>query len=118
MIARCGRGRPARILRPHNLLVRPTGSGGDRLWLTDEGEPLTYWGAQAIFRRAKRKSGVARLHAHLLRHTFAQGALKKGAPRAEVQDMLGHRTDAMTRRYTGTAREQAAARNMARYGAL
>jgi integrase len=90
----------------------------DRLWVTDEGEPFTYYGAQAVFRRIKARSGVRRVHAHLLRHTFAQVALEKGAPRAEVQDMLGHRTDAMTRRYTGTAREQAAARNMARYGAL
>ncbi|HEY3079236.1 MAG TPA: tyrosine-type recombinase/integrase [Chloroflexota bacterium] len=90
----------------------------DQLWVTDEGAPLGYWGAQSVFRRLKRRSGLPHVHAHLFRHTFAQTALKKGAPRAEVQDMLGHRTDAMTRRYTGTAREQAAARNMARYGAL
>ncbi len=47
-------------------------------------KPFTYYGAQAIFRRIKARSGVQRVHAHLLRHTFAQVALEKGAPRAET----------------------------------
>ena len=58
---------------------------------------------------------IARLHAHLCRHTFGQTALQKGAKRAAVQDMLGHTTDLMTRRYTSTAREQTAAAMMPRY---
>jgi hypothetical protein len=32
-----------------------------------------------------------------------------------VQDILGHTTDVMTRRYTSTAREQTAAAMMPRY---
>jgi integrase len=55
------------------------------------------------------------LHAHLCRHTVAQNALLKGAGRAEVQDILGHQTDAMARRYAGTARQIVAAKNMAKY---
>ena len=51
---------------------------------------------------------MTRLHAHLCRHTFGQVALAKGAERAAVQDMLGHETDAMTRRYTQEARKQTA----------
>lgn len=85
------------------------------LWTTDEGTPLTYWGAQSIFRRMKRKAGMPRLHAHLLRHTFGQGAIKLGADRALVQDMLGHATDAMTRRYTKAIREADAAAKMPQF---
>jgi len=40
------------------------------------------------------------------------------AERALVQDMLGHKTDLMTRRYTGDARKTTAAKAMARYGAV
>jgi integrase/recombinase XerD len=90
----------------------------DRLWVTDAGAPLTYWGAQAMIRRLQRRSGVKRFHAHLCRHMVAQNALLKGAGRAEVQDILGHATDAMARRYAGTARQVVAAQNMAKYAVV
>jgi site-specific recombinase XerD len=96
------------------LRVRPRTESG-RLWLTEAGEPLSYWGGQSVFQRIKKRSGVTRMHAHLLRHTFAQGALTKGAERAAVQDMLGHTTDVMTRRYTGAIRQQTAAARMPQY---
>jgi integrase len=38
----------------------------------------------SIFRRLKERSGVKKVHAHLLRHTFAQHALLKGAERQAV----------------------------------
>jgi len=85
------------------------------LWTTDDGTPLSYDGAMSLFRRLKKKSGVRRLHAHLLRHTFGQIAIEDGAAPAQVQDMLGHDTDAMTRRYTRDARAKAAAALMPRY---
>lgn len=57
-------------------------------------------------------------NAHLLRHSFAQHALQAGAERAAVMDMLGHRTDAMARRYAGTIRQETAARMMPQYSPL
>ncbi len=99
------------------LKVR-SGRESGKLWLTAEGEPLSYWGGQSVFRRLKGRSGVTKLHAHLLRHTFAQVALTKGAERAAVQDMLGHRTDAMSRRYAGSVRAETAARMMPEYSPL
>jgi site-specific recombinase XerD len=63
----------------------------------------------------KVRSGVERIHSHLFRHNFAQVALEKGAERAAVQDMLGHKTDMMSRRYAGAVRQQTAARMMPRY---
>lgn len=100
------------------LKVRPSRATSGRVWLTVDGEALSYWGGQSVFRRLKVRSGVAQLHAHLLRHTFAQVALEKGAERAAVQDMLGHRSDAMARRYAGTVRAQTAARMMPEYAPI
>lgn len=89
----------------------------DRLWLTEDGRPLSYQGGQHIFRRVSLRVGT-RVHAHLFRHTFAQHALEAGAGAAEVQDMLGHKTDAMTRRYTGNVRKRRAAQLMPQYSPI
>jgi site-specific recombinase XerD len=100
------------------LRERPTDAPTEHLWLTEDGRPLSYWGGQSIFRRLKVRSGVARVHSHLLRHNFAQVALEKGAERAAVQDMLGHKTDAMSRRYAGGVRQRTAARMMPKYSPI
>lgn len=100
------------------LRDRPRKVVSNRVWLTAEGNPLSFWGAQSIFRRLKKRSGIGRIHAHLLRHHFAQVALEKGAERAAVQDMLGHKSDAMTRRYAGSVRQQTAAKMMPQFSPL
>jgi site-specific recombinase XerD len=97
------------------LRIRRAQEGVTALWTTAEGTPLTYWGGQSFFKRLKARSGVKRVHAHLLRHTAGQGALLKGATPGEVQEMLGHKTKAMTDRYTRTVKAQVAAANMPRY---
>lgn len=86
----------------------------DALWTTAEGEPLTFWGVQGVFRRLRKRTGL-NVHTHLLRHTFAQAAIERGAERAAVQDMLGHETDAMTRRYARLARTRTAATMMPKF---
>ncbi|HEY2946891.1 MAG TPA: tyrosine-type recombinase/integrase [Micromonosporaceae bacterium] len=95
------------------LTSRPE-ADSDQFWLREDGLPLTYWGGMLVFRRVKARSGVTRLHAHVRRHTFAQIALQKGAERAMVQDMMGHRTDRMARRYAGTIRQETATAAMPR----
>ena len=94
------------------LRLRTPKVEGDPMWLTAAGKRFGYWGATSLFRRLQRTCGIPRLHAHLLRHTFAQTALLKGADRGAVQDMLGHATDAMTRRYSGEVRQRLAAQQM------
>ena len=47
------------------LKVRPSAANG-RIWLTDDGEPLSYWGGQSLFRRLKGRTGIPNLHAHLV----------------------------------------------------
>lgn len=97
------------------LSVRRAAEGVTALWTTVEGQPLSYWGGQSFMKRLKERAGVKRVHFHLFRHTFGQGALLKGASEAEAQDMYGHKTPAMTRRYTKTIREQKATTNMTKY---
>lgn len=97
------------------LAVRKAAEGVGALWTTEDGQPFKYWAAQLMFQRLKKRTGVKRLHAHLLRHTFGQNAIRRGAERALVQDLMGHKTDAMTRRYTSSARRSTAAAVMPRY---
>jgi integrase len=52
-------------------------------------------------RPLRERSGIARLHWHLFRRRFAQPALGKDAHPGMVQEMLGHATSAMNRKYLG-----------------
>ena len=108
--------RPLRLIRQY-LAVRPP-SESDRLWLTSWGAPLTYEGGHCIIRRVRERSGVARLHWHLFRHGFAQTALTKGADPLIVQEMLGHSSATMTRKYLGQVRQTEAARLMPQFAPI
>lgn len=108
--------RPLKLLRAY-LRVRPSGLT-KRLWTDREGQPLGKWGFQSILRRLKDRSGIPRVHAHLFRHTFGSHAIDAGAERAAVQDMLGHKTDAMTQHYTRAARKRTASRMVAQYSPI
>lgn len=88
------------------------------LFVTSRGKRISYDGGQSIFRRLKKRSGVAIAHAHRFRHTWAQTALRKGAERALVQDALGHESDAMTRRYSGWVRLETAAAAMPKFAPI
>jgi integrase len=78
------------------LMVRPP-VDTDRLWVTDEGIPLSYWGGQSIMRRLKERLEVEGLGFHKTRHTFIQNSLDKGATPGEAREMAGHHSDAMRR---------------------
>lgn len=99
------------------LTERPR-TDSDKLWLTEYGQPMTYSGAYNIMRRVRKKSGVTRLTWHLMRHGFAQHALQNGAHQGLVQEMLGHSTAAMTRKYLGHVKQQEAARQMPQYAPI
>lgn len=97
------------------LRERRADDGVTALWTSEAGQPITYNGMQCLFARLKKKSGIDRLGAHLLRRTFAQGAVEKGASRPEVRAMLNHSSDAMAKRYEGEARKKQTALEMPRY---
>jgi integrase/recombinase XerD len=72
------------------------------LFLNAQGGPLTRAGAFLILRRLAGKAGLdpARVHPHLLRHSFATHLLEGGADLRSVQEMLGHADLGTTELYT------------------
>jgi integrase/recombinase XerD len=72
------------------------------LFLNARGGPLTRAGAFLILRRLADAAGLepARVHPHLLRHSFATHLLEGGADLRSVQEMLGHADLSTTERYT------------------
>jgi integrase/recombinase XerC/integrase/recombinase XerD len=49
--------------------------GGERLFLTNRQTVMTSGGIASLMNRIKKRVGIERLHAHLLRHTFATNYL-------------------------------------------
>jgi integrase/recombinase XerD len=72
------------------------------LFLNAQGGALTRAGAFLILRRLAESAGLdpARVHPHLLRHSFATHLLEGGADLRSVQEMLGHADLATTELYT------------------
>jgi integrase/recombinase XerD len=72
------------------------------LFLNARGGPLTRAGAFLILRNLAGKAGLdpARVHPHLLRHSFATHLLEGGADLRSVQEMLGHADLSTTELYT------------------
>lgn len=69
-------------------------------------------GLKQMLRRLGRRSGVAKVHAHRFRHTFATWAIQHDARELDVQYLLGHSSPDMVRRYSSSYRsEQAALRH-------
>ncbi len=72
------------------------------LFLNAKGGPLTRAGAFLILRKLAEKAGLdpARVHPHILRHSFATHLLEGGADLRSVQEMLGHADLSTTELYT------------------
>jgi len=75
----------------------------DNVFLTSEGKPLTDNSLKLFFTRLKIKTGIERLHAHLLRHTFATYYLRNGGDLLSLQKILGHTSLEMVRIYSHLA---------------
>ena len=78
----------------------------DYLFLSLEGKQMTNNAVQLIFSRLARRSGVKRLHVHLCRHTFATNYLINGGDVFSLQQILGHTSLEMVRRYVTLASAQ------------
>jgi integrase/recombinase XerC/integrase/recombinase XerD len=77
------------------------------LFLSANGTPLNPDAMDEIVKRAGRRAGVPRVHCHLLRHTFATQYLCRevGDP-LRLQQILGHTSLEMVRRYVAAANVQ------------
>jgi site-specific recombinase XerD len=76
-------------------------AGKALLFYAQWGTSLTYNGARCIFRRALQRAGLAHkgYTVHCLRHTFASELLNAGMRLECLQQLLGHDSIEITRRY-------------------
>lgn len=74
---------------PDEPVIRKAGTGGG----------INYNVIKQLFFRIRGKSGVKRLHPHLLRHTFAVAYLIGGGNLEFLRDMMGHSDYTVTRQY-------------------
>ena len=118
-VVRLGRLSPRtmKFLREY-LARRPRNALTDQLWVTGRGEPLSNGGFNMVIRRARRRSGISRMHAHLFRHGMAQHAADNGADIGTIQTLLGHKSPAMSRRYAGEALNRQGARLMVQFSPI
>jgi site-specific recombinase XerD len=84
----------------------PVYEDDDYLFLSLEGKQMKGNAVQLIFSRLARRSGVKRLHVHLCRHTFATNYLINGGDVFSLQQILGHTSLEMVRRYVTLASAQ------------
>jgi integrase len=75
-----------------------------------QGGEKIYWDSMQdvknAFRRAVRLLGIAPITFHQLRHTFCSRLGDAGVPMPVIQDLAGHASITMTRRYTHPADER------------
>ena len=86
----------------------PVTPGDDYLFLTLDGKPLVVNTVKLLLKRWGKNAGVPRLHAHLCRHTYATNFLCHNCGDVfRLQQILGHTTLEMVRRYVHFASTQA-----------
>ena len=88
-----------KIERP---LLDRHGRGAGRLFLNlRDGDPLTRMGIWKILRKYALSAGIeAKVHPHMLRHSFATHLVENGADLRAVQEMLGHADISTTKIYS------------------
>jgi len=118
-VVRLGRLSPRamKCLREY-LARRPRNTITSQLWVSAPGKPLSNGGFNMVIRRARERSGIGRMHAHLFRHGMAQHAADSGADIGTIQTLLGHKSPAMARRYAGEALNRQGARLMVQFSPI
>lgn len=66
-------------------------------------QQLTYNTIRCMFDEYRRKTGIDRLHAHLLRHTFATSYIYYGGELLNLSYLMGHTSITMTQKYVHLA---------------
>lgn len=74
-------------------------------FLTVDGTPMTYDALSTCLKSLGERAGIPRLHAHLLRHTFAVQYLMNGGDVMSLKRILGHATLDVTQTYIHLAEQ-------------
>ena len=69
------------------------------LFVKDTLIPIKESTVKQLFRKLKSRSGIPRLHPHLLRHTFATRYIERGGDIYSLQSILGHTSLEMVKKY-------------------
>nr|CRY94517.1 hypothetical protein [uncultured prokaryote] len=103
----CGKGNKERMVplgnRSRQMLARYLRRRGPvdnpRLFQTSQHTPIRQTTVKQLFRKLKKRLNIPRLRAHLLRHTFATRYLENGGDMYSLQQILGHTSLEMVKRY-------------------
>ncbi len=91
--------------RPRQVTFdRLTAKGGEYFFLAEDGSPIGKEAIKNIVRKLKRRTGIKRLKAHLLRHTYATNfLLNRLGDVYELSRLLGHADVETTQIYINIA---------------
>jgi integrase/recombinase XerD len=90
------------VLMKYQLKHRPEPIGTDNFWLKRDGTPLLAKRIETLVSYYGKKAGL-RVYPHKMRHTSSVLYLRNGGDVFSLQKKLGHRSLAMTRRYSNLA---------------
>lgn len=88
--------------------VCPAHTGVGTFFLTIDGYPLSFGAIKSMMQRIAKTSSVARLHPHLLRHTYATNFLLNGGDVFLLKSNLGHSSLKMVMHYVHIASQTSA----------
>jgi site-specific recombinase XerD len=94
-------------------LKRRAADGAATFFQTEDGRPMSGMGLHYVLKRLGASAGVADVHPHRMRHTFAISFLRSGGNPLALQRLLGHTTLAMTNRYVAMVADDLAEQHRA-----
>lgn len=97
--------RLTKTIRRFCKLYRKGASPQDHLFVSSRGRPLCYMTLYQKIRRIGEKSGIGKLHPHMLRHTYATRLYAVEKDLLFVSDQLGHSNVSTTQIYAKTDSE-------------
>lgn len=93
----------SRVLWKYVATERKDALANEEVFVTHDGAPLTRGALLKVLTRLGERAGVANVHPHRFRHTFAIEYLRNGGNTLALQASLGHSTLEMVRIYAQIA---------------